>query len=113
MSTIRGGAVWRPPYSLDVTALLRPGENKIRIDVANTAVNYMAGHALPDYRLLNLRYGERFQVQDLQKIRPVPSGLVGPVRLVANPNEIQSFTDGEVGLAGAARTLEKKGRSVL
>jgi hypothetical protein len=54
----------------------------MRIEVANTAMNFLAGHALPDYRLLNLRYGERFQVQDLQKIRPLPSGLLGPVRLI-------------------------------
>jgi hypothetical protein len=82
----RAGSVWCPPYSLDVTGLLRRGENKIRIVVANTAINYMAGHALPDYRLLNLRYGERFQVQDLQKVRPVVSGLLGPVRLMAKPD---------------------------
>jgi hypothetical protein len=82
----RAGSVWRPPYTLDVTALLRSGENKIRVMVANTAVNYMAGHAMPDYRLLNLRYGERFQVQDLQKINPVPSGMLGPIRLVASRN---------------------------
>jgi hypothetical protein len=82
----RAGSVWCPPYSLDVTGLLRSGENNIRIVVANTAINYMAGHALPDYRLLNLRYGERFQVQDLQKVRPVPSGVLGPVRLIANRN---------------------------
>lgn len=79
----RAGSVWLPPYSIEVTSLLRPGENQIRIEVANTAMNYMAGHALPDYRLLNLRYGERFQVQDLERIRPLPSGLLGPIRLIA------------------------------
>jgi hypothetical protein len=82
----RAGSVWCPPYSLDVTGLLRRGENKIRIVVANTAINYIAGHALPDNRLLNLRYGERFQVQDLQKVRPIASGLLGPVRLMAKPD---------------------------
>jgi len=50
-------------------------------------MNYMAGHSLPDYRLLNLRYGERFQPQDLDKIEPLPSGLLGPVRLIAQPNK--------------------------
>lgn len=79
----RAGSVWCPPYSLDVTGLLQPGQNKIRILVANTAMNYMAGHSLPDYRLLNLRYGERFQAQDMDKVQPIPSGLLGPVRLVA------------------------------
>src|SRR5262249_15998714 len=82
----RAGSVWRPPYSIDGTEFLHAGTNKLGIMVANTAINYMAGHALPDYRLLNLRYGERFQVQDLQKIKPVPSGVVGPVRLVASRN---------------------------
>jgi alpha-L-rhamnosidase len=78
----RAGSVWCPPYSLDVTGMLRPGPNKIRIMVANTAMNYMAGHSLPDYRLLNLRYGERFQAQDMDKVQPIPSGLLGPIRLV-------------------------------
>lgn len=78
----RAGSVWMPPYSLDVTSLLRRGENKIRIVVGNTALNYMAGRKLPDYRLLNLRYGERFQAQDMDKVQALPSGLLGPVRLI-------------------------------
>jgi hypothetical protein len=80
----RAGAVWCPPYALDVTKFLRPGANKIKIEVGNTAINYMAGHSLPDYRLLNLRYGERFQPQDMDKIQALPSGLLGPVRLIAS-----------------------------
>ncbi|HXM34700.1 MAG TPA: hypothetical protein VN920_05905, partial [Pyrinomonadaceae bacterium] len=79
----RAGSIWCPPYSIDVTAFLRPGQNKIRIVVANTALNYMAGHSLPDYRLLNLRYGERFQAQDMDKVQALPSGLLGPIRLIA------------------------------
>jgi hypothetical protein len=79
----RAGAVWCPPYALDVTELLQSGENLLHIVVGNTAINYMAGHALPDYRLLNLRYGERFQPQDMDKVQPVPSGLLGSIRLTA------------------------------
>ncbi len=79
----RAGSVWCPPYSLDVTGLLRRGENKIRIVVANLAVNHMAGRALPDYRLLNLRYGVRFEAQDMDKVQPVPAGLLGPIRLIS------------------------------
>ena len=78
----RAGSVWCPPYSVDVSALLRPGSNKIGIVVANLALNYMAGRRLPDYKLLNLRYGERFQAQDMDKVQPIPSGLLGPIRLV-------------------------------
>jgi hypothetical protein len=80
----RAGAIWCPPYSLDVTALLRRGVNRLRIEVANLAVNYMAGHPLPDYRLVNLRYGVRFEAQDMDQIAPVEAGLLGPIRLVAS-----------------------------
>ncbi len=78
----RAGSVWCPPFAVDVTGLLQPGENKIRILVANTAINHMAGRSLPDYRLLNLRYGTRFDPQDMDKVQPVPSGLLGIVRLI-------------------------------
>jgi glycosyl hydrolase family 106( putative alpha-L-rhamnosidase) len=80
----RAGSVWCPPYAVDVTGMLKPGPNKIRVMVANTALNYMAGHSLPDYRLLSLRYGERFQAQDMDKVKALPSGLLGPIRLIAS-----------------------------
>ncbi|MCS6954543.1 MAG: glycosyl hydrolase, partial [Bryobacteraceae bacterium] len=82
----RAGAVWCPPYLVDITEFLRAGKNTLWILVANLAVNHMAGRALPDYRLLNLRYGVRFEPQDMDKIRPEPAGLVGGVRLVAAEN---------------------------
>ncbi|HEY6391308.1 MAG TPA: glycosyl hydrolase [Bryobacteraceae bacterium] len=76
------GMVWCPPYEVNVTGLLHPGENKLRIVVANLAINAMARGPLPDYKLLNSRYGERFQPQDLVNLQPLPSGLLGPIRLV-------------------------------
>jgi hypothetical protein len=79
----RAGSVWCPPYAIDVTPWLRPGSNAVRLDVANLAINNMAGRALPDYKLLNLRYGTRFEPQDMDQVQPVPSGLFGPIRLIA------------------------------
>ncbi len=79
----RAGSLWSPPYRLDVTSFLRTGKNDLRIVVGNTALNYMAGRKLPDYKLLNLRYGERFQAQDMDKIQVLPSGLMGPIVLKA------------------------------
>ena len=38
------------------------------------------GRPLPSYRLLNLRYGERFTPQDMKDLQPLPSGILGPVR---------------------------------
>lgn len=79
----RVGSVWSPPFRLDVTGFLRAGENQFRVITANTAMNYMAGHSLPDYRLLNLRYGERFQAQDMDKVQPQTSGLLGAIHLIS------------------------------
>jgi hypothetical protein len=93
VNDVRAGSVWCPPYSLEVRKFLRPGQNKIRILVANTAMNYMAGHSLPDYRLLNLRYGERFQPQDMDKIQALPSGMLGPVRLIGKRLASQDSQD--------------------
>jgi hypothetical protein len=81
----RAGSVWSPPYRLDVSTFVRPGRNTLAIQVGNTPLNHMAGRPLPDYRLLTLRYGDRFQPQGMELIRPLPSGLVGPVRLVTLP----------------------------
>src|SRR6185369_12451488 len=39
----RAGSVWCPPYAVDVTPFLRAGNNQIKILVANSALNYMAG----------------------------------------------------------------------
>jgi hypothetical protein len=81
----RIGSVWCPPYTVDVTGRLKAGENNIRIEVANLAVNYMAGIKLPnyDYEGLNRQFGNRFTPQNMGLIRPQPAGLTGPIRLLA------------------------------
>jgi hypothetical protein len=79
----RAGAVWRPPYQVEITRLLHAGDNALRIVVGNLAINTLAGQSLPDYRLLNLRYGERFQPQDMDHLQPLPSGLLGKIQVVS------------------------------
>jgi len=81
----RVGSLWCAPYAIDVTGKLKAGENKIRIQVANLAVNYMASIKLPNYNYQGVteQYGNRFQPQNLNLIQPLPSGLLGPMRLVA------------------------------
>ena len=76
------GVVWHPPYRIDVTEFVRPGDNSLRIVVGNTAINALAGQPLPDYRLLWARYGMRFVPQGMEDLHPVPSGLLGPVTLI-------------------------------
>ena len=78
----RAGSVWCAPYEVNITPLLRPGENAIRVVVANTAVNLLAKGPLPDYKALTAKYGERFQAQDMNSVQPLSSGLLGPVKLI-------------------------------
>ena len=77
------GAVWHPPYRINVAPFLRAGSNDLKIVVANTAINELAGRAAPDYRLLNLRYGEKFTPQGMDHLQPLPSGILGPLRMVS------------------------------
>jgi hypothetical protein len=83
----RAGVVWHPPYTLDVSSLLRAGKNELRIVVGNTAINSLAARALPDYRLLNDRYGERFVPQGMDNLQPLPSGILSGLRLKVIPRQ--------------------------
>jgi hypothetical protein len=83
----RVGSVWCPPYKLDLTGKLKAGDNKLRIEVGNLALNYMTSIKLPNYDYAGVTrvFGNRFQPQNLSLIRPLPSGLLGPVRLIFEP----------------------------
>jgi hypothetical protein len=81
----RAGTIWHPPYEVDIAPFLHAGENDLRIVVGNLAVNEMAGSPLPDRSALIAKYGERFQDQGNNLVKAIPSGLMGPVRLIARP----------------------------
>jgi hypothetical protein len=77
------GALWHPPYRLEISHLLRAGTNRIELRIFNTALN--AWSALPphNYGPLIAKYGDRFQMQDLDQVKPISSGLLGTVLLVS------------------------------
>lgn len=81
----RAGSLWCPPYRLDATGLLKVGDNQLRIEVANTAVNFLAANGFPnyDYRSLVEQFGNRFTPARQSQFQPLPSGLLGPVQLIA------------------------------
>jgi len=80
----RAGSLWAPPYRLDVTELLKDGANELRIDVYNTAINQLSeAGRLPDMKPIVERYGQRTRLQDLDGLRPLPSGLLAAPRIVA------------------------------
>lgn len=74
--------LWHPPYEIDVTSDTRSGENSLELRVFNTAINELAGQPPRDYTALKAKYGDRFQMQDMNDLQPVPSGIRGPVQIV-------------------------------
>jgi hypothetical protein len=88
--TINGrpaGALWHPPYRLDVTKFLHPGVNHVEFHVFNTALNAWSALAPRDYGPLIAKYGDRFQMQDLNQVMPVSSGILGPIQLVTQETQ--------------------------
>jgi hypothetical protein len=71
------GILWKPPYKVDVTGLLKPGENELKIDITNLWANRIAGDGkLPREKRVT-RITQKVPVQG-----PHPSGLFGPVQLL-------------------------------
>ncbi len=82
----KAGTVWHPPYSVRIDQYLKPGPNEVRIVVGNTAINSLSGRAMPDYRLLKDRYGELFSPQDMNNLRPLPSGILRGIEITSEPS---------------------------
>jgi hypothetical protein len=76
------GALWHPPYRLDVSPYMLEGANHIEIRVYNTAMNAWSAMPPHDFKPLVAKYGDRFQMQDLERVAPVSSGLLGSIHLV-------------------------------
>jgi len=72
------GTVWKAPYRVDITGALRPGENRLEIEVANLWPNRLIGDAgLPrDQRVAWTTWNPFTKDAPL-----LPSGLLGPVQL--------------------------------
>ncbi len=87
------GIAWKPPYKLDVTALIQTGENELKIEVMNQWVNRLTGDMLsgPDDRFCrtnqpyitsdDMGYDNWAEGGD-ETFRVQTSGLLGPVSLI-------------------------------
>jgi len=73
------GTVWATPFQIDVTGLLKAGGNELEIEVVNLWSNRVIGdEARP--------VAERYTKTNIRSLLPttplMPSGLLGPVRLL-------------------------------
>jgi len=73
------GIVWCPPFRADISAAVKPGENKLEVGVVNFWPNRIIGDA-------SLPPAERFTRTNIRKLTaktPLePAGLFGPVQLL-------------------------------
>ncbi len=76
---IECGTLWTPPFELDITRAVKPGENKIEIQVTNTWHNRLIGDSLvsPDKKITWTNAPFRLKDKPL-----LPAGLIGPVKIV-------------------------------
>ncbi|MES1219848.1 MAG: glycosyl hydrolase [Bacteroidota bacterium] len=72
------GILWRKPFRVNITGLLKKGENKIEIKVTNLWVNRLIGDAQPGVNS-KITYTTMPFYQANSKL--LPSGLLGPVKL--------------------------------
>lgn len=78
--------LWKPPFRVDVTQALRPGENTLVVRVANTWRNRMKlDVTLPPAERLSWStlYNDGALAKSIATADLPPSGLIGPVRVIA------------------------------
>ena len=73
------GIVWAPPFRVDISRALKPGVNRLEVEVVNFWPNRIIGDQfLPEAERLT-----RTNIRQLTRRSPLmPSGLMGPVRLL-------------------------------
>jgi len=70
------GILWKPPYTYDVTGIIRGGKNELKIEIVNLWANRLVGDAkLPKEKRVT-RITQRVPIGG-----PYESGLLGPVQL--------------------------------
>jgi hypothetical protein len=74
------GIAWKPPYRFDLRGLLKPGENRLEVEVTNLWVNRLVGDAQPGAVKLTQASGIYAATAPLRE-----SGMLGPVQLLSAP----------------------------
>jgi hypothetical protein len=79
------GTVWCAPWRVDISSAVKPGANELKITVANLWPNRLIGDAaLPAEKRLSWTTRNPFKPTS-----PLhPSGLLGPVRLLAGEHRV-------------------------
>lgn len=74
------GVVWKAPFKIDLTGVLKPGSNQVSIAVTNLWVNRLIGDQQP-WALRKYAFTDFTPYKVDSKL--LPSGLLGPLHLVS------------------------------
>jgi hypothetical protein len=75
----RVATAWRPPYTIDITGALKSGTNRLEIEVVNLWPNRLIGDKQPGMKPIAFAPMSPYKASSAL----LPSGLLGPVRIVA------------------------------
>jgi len=78
------GIVWKTPYRVDVTGVLKPGKNTVEIRVTDAWVNRIIGDRQPNVTKTYTFTSPKFYKADSKL---VASGLLGPVKIIRSSDE--------------------------
>ena len=93
------GITWTKPHRFDITNIMKPGINKLTVEVANTWSNRLVGDALTGNNYTNTNISGS-DVKGLymtrlpwREVPLIPAGLFGPVRILTLAPVNKSGTD--------------------
>jgi hypothetical protein len=81
------GILWTPTFRTEITLFLKPGLNKIKIEVRNMWINRLYGDLKlpPEKRFCRTNISSNWQLY--------PAGLLGPVKLLPAIDVVVNFSD--------------------
>jgi hypothetical protein len=78
------GVIWKRPFRVDMTAAMKPGANELQVKVTNLWVNRLIGDQQPNATKKYTYTSQPFYRADSTLL---PSGLLGPVRILRSAKE--------------------------
>jgi hypothetical protein len=80
------GILWKKPYQADISELVKPGENELKIEIVNLWVNRLTGDMLSDPEDRFCKTNQNYMTREIwpggdEPFRLQPAGLLGPVTL--------------------------------
>ncbi|MFA5814207.1 MAG: glycosyl hydrolase [Bacteroidales bacterium] len=81
------GILWKKPYQLDISQLIKTGENDLKIEIVNLWVNRMTGDMLADPKDRFCKTNQSYMKSEVwpggdEPFRLQTAGLLGPVNLI-------------------------------